>query len=168
MVNQGPAMYNKQIPVEHITTRLHETTITSATVAGEARKGYDVPVVGIGRIRNSKGGFGKDRSLITDGFKGRVAAVDSHSSRVDQLSRCDRILIPVPGTDVSRRAAEIALTLARARLVGQSDIVVTAIVAGPLRRDEAEDGDRQNALPADGAAGFHCDAEDFRIEKPRW
>jgi Kef-type K+ transport system membrane component KefB/nucleotide-binding universal stress UspA family protein len=92
-------------------------------IAEEARKGYDFMVVGIAKTRNPNGGFSKDISLITDGFEGPLAVVDAHDSRRDRLPRrYGKILIPVNGTEVSRRAAEIGLTLARA-----SDAQVTAL-----------------------------------------
>ena len=84
-------------------------------VAGEARKGYDLLVVGIAKTRDPKGGFSKDVSLITNGFEGPLAVVDAHQTRLDRASdRYGRILIPVNGSEVSRRAVEVGLTLARA------------------------------------------------------
>jgi Kef-type K+ transport system membrane component KefB/nucleotide-binding universal stress UspA family protein len=92
-------------------------------LADEARKGYDFMVVGIAKTRNPAGGFSKDISLITKGFEGPLAVVDAHDSRRDRLPRrYGKILIPVNGTEVSRRAAEIGLTLARA-----NDAQVTAL-----------------------------------------
>ena len=92
-------------------------------IAEEARKGYDFMVVGIAKTRSPDGGFSKDISLITNGFEGPLAVVDAHESRRDRLPRrYGKILIPVNGTEVSRRAAEIGLTLARA-----SDAQVTAL-----------------------------------------
>src|ERR1700730_15665469 len=92
-------------------------------LAEEARKGYDFMVVGIAKTRNPNGGFSKDISLITNGFDGPLAVVDTHEPRRDRLPRrYGKILIPVNGTEVSRRAAEIGLTLARA-----SDAQVTAL-----------------------------------------
>ena len=92
-------------------------------IAEEARKGYDFMVVGIAKTRNPNGGFSKDISLITNGFEGPLAVVDAHESRRDRLPRrYGKILIPVNGTEVSRRAAEIGLTLARA-----NDAQVTAL-----------------------------------------
>jgi Kef-type K+ transport system membrane component KefB/nucleotide-binding universal stress UspA family protein len=94
--------------------RQHESTSHEA-VAGEARKGYDLLVVGIAKTRNPKGGFSKDMSLITKGFEGPLAVVDSHHTRLDRVAdRYGRILIPVNGTEVSRRGVEVGLTLARA------------------------------------------------------
>ena len=92
-------------------------------IAEEAHKGYDFMVVGIAKTRNPSGGFSKDISLITNGFEGPLAVVDAHEPRRDRPPRrYGKILIPVNGTEVSRRAAEIGLTLARA-----SDAQVTAL-----------------------------------------
>ncbi len=75
-----------------------DKTITPETVADEARKGYDFMVVGIAKTHDPNGGFSKDISLITKGFEGPLAIVDSHRSRTDQSAeRYDRILIPVNG-----------------------------------------------------------------------
>ncbi len=97
--------------------------ISLETVAGEARKGYDFLVVGVAKTHDPKGGFSKDVSLITKGFEGPLAIVDSHRSRAGQpAEHYDRILIPVNGTEVSRRAMEIGLALARV-----NDAQVTAL-----------------------------------------
>jgi Kef-type K+ transport system membrane component KefB/nucleotide-binding universal stress UspA family protein len=96
-------------------TRRQQESISTEAVAGEARKGYGLLVIGIAKTRNPKGGFSKDMSLITKGFEGPLAVVDSHATRPDRVAdRYGRILIPVNGTEVSRRAVEVGLTLARA------------------------------------------------------
>jgi Kef-type K+ transport system membrane component KefB/nucleotide-binding universal stress UspA family protein len=92
-------------------------------VAGEAGKGYDLLIVGIANPRDPKEGFSKDLSLITGGFEGPLAVVDTRLPRRELAkARHGRVLIPVNGTDVSRRAVEVGLTLARA-----SDAHVTAL-----------------------------------------
>jgi Kef-type K+ transport system membrane component KefB/nucleotide-binding universal stress UspA family protein len=122
--------------VDVITRR--ERKFSPETVAGEARKGYDFLVVGIAKTHDPKGGFSRDVSLITKGFEGPLAIVDSHRSRTDPpAERCDRILIPVNGTEVSRRAVEVGLALARA-----NDAQVTALY---VTRANANDGTRKRA-----------------------
>jgi Kef-type K+ transport system membrane component KefB/nucleotide-binding universal stress UspA family protein len=92
-------------------------------VADEASKGYDLLIVGIADSRDPNGGFSKDLSLITRGFDGPLVVVDTRSRRYEPVKeRHGRVLIPVNGTDVSRRAVEVGLTLARA-----SDAHVTAL-----------------------------------------
>jgi K+:H+ antiporter len=105
--------------------RLQET-ISPEAVAGEARKGYDVLVVGVANTRDPKGGFSRDVSLITHGFDGPVAVVDAHTEESDRLAeQHGRILIPVNGTEVSRRAAEVGLAIARARNAEVTALYVT-------------------------------------------
>jgi nucleotide-binding universal stress UspA family protein len=120
-----------------VTTRRNKSGGHEA-LAGEARKGYDLLVVGIAKTRDPKGGFSKNISLAAKGFEGPVVVVDAHESHSDRLSdRYGKILLPVNGTDVSRRAAEIALTLARA-----SGAQVTALY---VTRANGNGGKRKSA-----------------------
>jgi len=92
-------------------------------IADEARKGYDLMIVGIAKTHDPNGGFSKDVSLVTGGFDGPLAVADVHESHSDRRPRqLGKILIPVNGTEVSRRAAEVGLTVARA-----TDAQVTAL-----------------------------------------
>jgi nucleotide-binding universal stress UspA family protein len=107
-------------------------------IAKEARKGYDFMVVGIAKTRNPNGGFSKDISLITNGFEGPLAVVDAHEPRRDRPPRrYGKILIPVNGTEVSRRAAEIGLTLARANDAQVTALFVTRANGGGGRANSA-------------------------------
>jgi Kef-type K+ transport system membrane component KefB/nucleotide-binding universal stress UspA family protein len=107
-------------------------------LADEARKGYDFMVVGIAKTRSPDGGFSKDISLITKGFEGPLAVVDAHDSRRDRLPRrYGKILIPVNGTEVSRRAAEIGLTLARANDAQVTALFVTRANGGGRKANSA-------------------------------
>jgi Kef-type K+ transport system membrane component KefB/nucleotide-binding universal stress UspA family protein len=118
-----------------IITRQHDEGIGPDAVAGEARKGYDLLVVGIAKTRNPKGGFSWDISLITKGFEGPLAVVDAQPSEADPLSdRPGRILIPVNGTDVSRRAVEVGLALARANAAQVTALYVTRNANGRKRK----------------------------------
>jgi nucleotide-binding universal stress UspA family protein len=114
-------------------------------VASEAGKGYDLLVVGIADTRDPKGGFSKDLSLITREFDGPLAVVDTRSRHELAKARHGRVLIPVNGTDVSRRAVEVGLTLARASDAHVTALYVTRPSARPattsprrlvMRRDE--------------------------------
>ncbi len=105
-----------------VTRRENEPGGPSA-IAGEARKGYDFLIIGVAKTRNPKGGFGKDISDIARGFDGPIAVVDARETRRDSMPRRHgKILIAVNGTEVSRRAAEVGLILARA-----DDAQVTAL-----------------------------------------
>ncbi|MGB7037367.1 MAG: cation:proton antiporter [Xanthobacteraceae bacterium] len=111
-----------------VTTRQHGL-IGPEAVAGEARKGYDLLVVGIGKTRDRNGGFSKDVSRIAEGFDGPVAVVDSHREAARTAKQHGRILVPVNGTDVSRRAVEVGLTLARAQDAEVTVLYVTRAAA---------------------------------------
>jgi Kef-type K+ transport system membrane component KefB/nucleotide-binding universal stress UspA family protein len=101
-------------------------------VADEASKGYDLLVVGIADTRDPKGGFSEDLSVITRGFEGPLAVVDTRSRRHEPVKdRHGRVLIPVNGTDVSRRAVEVGLTLARASDAHVTALYVTRATASP-------------------------------------
>jgi len=101
-------------------------------VADEASKGYDLLVVGIAGTRDPKGGFSQDLSLITHEFDGPLVVVDTRSPRHEPArERHGRVLIPVNGTDVSRRAVEVGLTLARASDAHVTALYVTRASASP-------------------------------------
>ena len=118
-------------------TRRQQESNSAEAVAGEARKGYDFLIVGIAKARNPKGGFSKDVSLITKGFEGPLAVVDSPELRRDLSERHGKILVPVTGTEVSRRAAEIALVLARASDAQITALYVTRATAAGYKRKGA-------------------------------
>ena len=109
-------------------------------IEAEARKGYGLFIVGVADTHNPKGGFGKEVSRIVATFDGPVAIVDAQDSNAGQLQRGPgRIVVPVNGTEASRRAAEIAFALARA---SGADVTVL-YVATP--RDKS--GSKRQAQP---------------------
>jgi hypothetical protein len=83
-------------------------------VAREARKGYDLLFIGIERARAKTGGFHAEVARIASRFEGPQAIVAANGVHLLQpeVSRL-RLLVPVNGTLVSRRAAEIAIAVAR-------------------------------------------------------
>jgi Kef-type K+ transport system membrane component KefB/nucleotide-binding universal stress UspA family protein len=135
----------KQGSIEVTTVRKH--LIGPEDVAEEARKGYDFLLIGIATTRDPAGGFSQDVSSIAKGFDGPLAVVDSHGSQLDRLfKRNGKILIPVNGTDVSRRAAEVAFTLARANDAQVTVLYVTraASSADPRNRRPNESATSRN------------------------
>jgi Kef-type K+ transport system membrane component KefB/nucleotide-binding universal stress UspA family protein len=103
-------------------------------VAGEAGKGYDLLILGIANTRDPDGGFSKELSLITRGIETPLAVVDTRWPRQQVArDRYGRVLIPVNGTDVSRRAVEVALALARARDAHVTALYVTRASASPAK-----------------------------------
>jgi len=83
-------------------------------VAKEAEKGYDILFVGIEKMRAKDGEFHRDVDRIAAAFEGPMAIVDAKGIHLDkpEQSQLD-ILVPVSGTEVSRRAAEVAIAVAR-------------------------------------------------------
>ena len=123
-----------------VTTRQQQSSDPEA-IASEARKGYDLLVIGVAKTRNPNGGFSKDVSRIAEEFDGPLAIVDSHSDTDRPKHPLGRILIPVNGTEVSRRAVEVGLALARSTGAKVTVLYVTRASAnagngkaGPRRR----------------------------------
>jgi Kef-type K+ transport system membrane component KefB/nucleotide-binding universal stress UspA family protein len=85
----------------------------AAAVAEEARKGFDLLVVGMENVLG-KDGFDKKIEDVASGFKGPVALVAAKGVHLKQPASAEfRILVPVSGSALSRRGAEIAGALAR-------------------------------------------------------
>jgi Kef-type K+ transport system membrane component KefB/nucleotide-binding universal stress UspA family protein len=95
---------------------------TDEAVAKEAKKGYDLLVVGIDKTR-SKGSFDEGVSRIASAFEGPLAIVAGHADHLSEPQRSPaHILVPVTGSEVSRRAADVAMAIASA-----CDCPVTAL-----------------------------------------
>ena len=82
-------------------------------VADEAQKGYDLLIVGIEKTRTARGGFSREITRIVSGFDGPLAVAIAGGPVATGNEPIGRILIPVNGTDISRRAAETGFALAR-------------------------------------------------------
>ena len=98
-----------------VLTRVQTAPEPEKAVADEARKGYGLMVVGVEPAAAPEGGFDPGVARIARGFEGPLAIVVTRGvQRDDPLGAGLDILVPVTGTEVSRRGAEIALALARA------------------------------------------------------
>ncbi len=100
-------------PSVAVTVRNHDKPADEA-VATEAAKGYDLLLVGREPMRTRSGGFEPHVAGIVAAFGGPTALVVSRDDQLDRLQSPRSILVPVAGTDVSRRAAEVAIAVARA------------------------------------------------------
>jgi len=98
-----------------VTRRQHEE-LSAAAVAKEARKGYGMLLVGLGRAVTSKGGFSHRLNEIAGAFDGPLCLVLKPATAGRQMPRLGaetgKILVPVNGTSVARRGAELALAIA--------------------------------------------------------
>jgi nucleotide-binding universal stress UspA family protein len=117
-------------PSIDITVRSPEEPI-EAVVASEAKKGYDLLVVGIDRTRARSGGFHRDIGRVVSAFGGPVAVV---AARNPALPCPSSILVPISGNNVSWRAAELAIALARACNCPITALYVTFTAGGTRRR----------------------------------
>ncbi len=116
-------------PVD-VTVRIFDVAATEA-VAQEAAKGYDLMFVGVENPRTKTGAFHKEIDRIAAAFKGPlaiVAAQDIHLKQPEQGPL--NILVPVNGTEVSRRAAELAIAVAHA-----FEAPITALYVSGAKRD---------------------------------
>src|SRR3984893_2257775 len=117
-----------------VTTRSKKATAHEA-VAGEAHKGYDLLVIGIENTRTPTGDLTKEVTRIADGFEGALAVVAAHGTHIAQaLQSRSKILVPVNGTEVSRRAVEIALVVARSNDARITALYVTSGTQNSTRK----------------------------------
>ena len=106
-------------------------------IADEAQKGYDLLVVGLAKTREAGGGFGPEITRIAADFEGPLAVAIAGGAIANGNEPIGRILIPVNGTDVSRRAAEVGFALARA---GGSRVSALYVASG------RSDGERRGRI----------------------
>ncbi|MGB7259999.1 MAG: cation:proton antiporter [Pseudolabrys sp.] len=105
---------------EKADVKLDVTTITESKpkpdkIAEEAEKGYDLMVVGMAKTVARHHEFHPDLTQLAAGFEGPLAVTDARGLHLKEpLEGKLSILVPVNGTETSRRAAEVAITLARA------------------------------------------------------
>jgi Kef-type K+ transport system membrane component KefB/nucleotide-binding universal stress UspA family protein len=100
------------IPVD-VTTIVHEAP-SPAHIAEEAQKGYDLMIVGIAKTATRGKDFHTGVASLAAGFEGPLAIADGRGDLLEKPDGKMSILVPVNGTEVSRRAAEVAITMARA------------------------------------------------------
>ncbi len=109
-----------------ITTR-HADAIIEEAVAAEAEKGYDMLFIGIAGAGDGDGPVAEDVARAAEAFEGPLALAYARGD--GDVDGPLRILVPVTGTGVARRAAEVAFALARA-----SGGRVTALYVSPSRQ----------------------------------
>jgi Kef-type K+ transport system membrane component KefB/nucleotide-binding universal stress UspA family protein len=89
--------------------------LSEEAIASEAKKGYGLLIVGIANTRAESGEFHPELARIVSAFEGPIAIVDGRNHHLaEPQRRLSSILVPESGTETSRRAAELAIALARA------------------------------------------------------
>ena len=114
-----------------VITRKGRAPTEAGGIAEEAAKGYDLTVVGREPALKPSGGFAPEIAAILAELEApRVVVVARGVLRADPANGPLRILVPVTGSEASRRAAEFAFALAR-----QRDTTVTVLyVSAPANR----------------------------------
>lgn len=85
------------------------------TIADEARKGFDLLVVGINKVTAAKDRFDGKIEDIAAKFEGPLAIVAAKAKHLKQpMPDALNILVPVSGSAVSKRGAEVAVALTQA------------------------------------------------------
>ena len=96
-------------------------------VAEEAEKGYGAMILGIDKMVARTNQFSDAVTKLAAGFEGPLLIADAREEhRKHPLHGTISILLPVNGTEVSRRAAEVAVAMARA-----TKAPLTAIYVAP-------------------------------------
>jgi nucleotide-binding universal stress UspA family protein len=99
-------------PVE-VTTIVHEAP-GPEVIAAEAEKGYDLMLIGVAKTMQRSKDFHDSVQNLAKGFEGPLAITDVRGDLAEKPTGKLNILVPVNGTEPSRRAAEVAITMARA------------------------------------------------------
>jgi len=95
-----------------ITTRVPRETPAEA-IEDEAKKGFDLLVVGMDKTLDAKGGFNRKIEDIGARFRSPMAIAVARGPHLKRPATPGlRILVPVSGSAVSRRGAEVAIALA--------------------------------------------------------
>jgi len=120
-----------------VTTQAEDKRAGDAVI-DEARKGFDLLVVGMEKVIGKRDGFEERIEDVTSGFEGPLAIVAAKASHLKRpANSAFKILVPVSGSGVSRRGAEIAIALARASSTPLRVIYVSTTRDKGTRRNAA-------------------------------
>jgi Kef-type K+ transport system membrane component KefB/nucleotide-binding universal stress UspA family protein len=110
-----------------------QTEPTEEAVATESRKGHDLLFVGLEpSFDPTSGAFAEEVARVASSFEGALGIVTGRGAhRRNPLGSRLNILVPVNGTEVSRRAAEVGIALARA-----ADAPITALTVSPTANEQ--------------------------------
>jgi nucleotide-binding universal stress UspA family protein len=143
---------NEDGPASAVTITVREPDKPAdEAIAAEAKKGYDLLFIGKKVMRARSGGFPPDISRIVSAFDGPTAlAIGRDEMFKGPQQYPNHILVPIAGTDVTRRAAEIAIAIASA-----CDCPVTALhvaTTGANRKRRGRSAQQERAIVDEIAA----------------
>jgi nucleotide-binding universal stress UspA family protein len=119
------------MPVE-VTTIVHEAPGPDV-IAEEAEKGYDLMIIGVKKATHRGKDFHDSVTRLAKGFEGPLAIIAVRGDLEGKPAAKLSILVPVNGTEPSRRAAEVAITMARATKAPLTLLYVAVRAAGKGR-----------------------------------
>ena len=109
----------------------HLQATSEEAITTEAKKGYDLLFIGKDKMQTANGAFSSEIDNIASAFEGPLALVIAQGERLEEpAAKALNILVPITGTDVSRRAAELAFSLGKTGSV-------TALYVGRSARGRA-------------------------------
>jgi nucleotide-binding universal stress UspA family protein len=103
-------------------------------IAEEAAKGYDLMLIGLEKMTVRGKDFHDSVTSLAQGFKGPLGITLVRGDLADKPRGKMNILVPINGTEPSRRAAEVAITIARANKASLTVLYVAVRGAGKTRR----------------------------------
>ena len=112
-----------------VTTIVHEQP-SPATIAEEAKKGYDAFIIGLEATSKRSADFDSGVANLAKGFGGPLIIAATRDNLQKKPDSKLSVLVPVNGTEPSRRAAEVAITLARATKAPVTVLYVAVRTAG--------------------------------------
>jgi nucleotide-binding universal stress UspA family protein len=113
--DEKPAAPKGATPVVSVSRAEASVEQAEAIVARESRKGYDLLMVGVDETLGPDGALHADLARVVAGFEGPLGVAIARGVHREDPTRRFKILVPVSGNNVSRRAAEVAVMLARAQ-----------------------------------------------------
>jgi Kef-type K+ transport system membrane component KefB/nucleotide-binding universal stress UspA family protein len=136
-------------PPADVTVRAPDKPAEEA-IKAEAIKGYDLLFIGVENTKKKSGGFHADVARAAAAFDGPLALVVGNGALLKQGRECPRnILVPVTGTEVSRRAAEMAIALGRACNASVTALYVSSRKANAGRRRPLRSRRQQQSILKD-------------------
>jgi Kef-type K+ transport system membrane component KefB/nucleotide-binding universal stress UspA family protein len=131
----------------HVTVRKATDGPIEKTITSEAEKGYDLLFIGLKSTKARSGAFNSEIAGMAVAFEGPLAIVMGQGEHLKQRDRCAfNILVPVAGTEISRRAAEVAVALARACECPMTALYVANTGANANRRGGVRERRQEQAI----------------------
>jgi Kef-type K+ transport system membrane component KefB/nucleotide-binding universal stress UspA family protein len=119
----------------HVTVRKATELPIEDAITSEAEKGYDLLFIGLESTKARNGAFNPEIAGMAIAFEGPLAIVMGQGRHLERPDQCAfDILVPVAGTEISRRAAEVAVALARACECPMTALYVANTSASAKRR----------------------------------